>query len=139
MAAAIKVAKTLKEGQRCVVLLPDSVRNYMTKFLSNRWMADHQFLDMEVDPSVDKMPWAKRPVADLPLRQPMVVLPHVTCKEVVALMNTQGIDQLPVVNDNNEIGNVRHTHSRSHTRTIFLENAIPFVAKFLNLYAVLQL
>ena len=33
MAAAVKVAKTLKKGQKCVVILPDSVRNYMTKFL----------------------------------------------------------------------------------------------------------
>ena len=30
---AIKAAKSLKPGQRCVVLLADSVRNYMTKFL----------------------------------------------------------------------------------------------------------
>lgn len=29
MAAAVKVAKELKEGQRCVVILPDSIRNYM--------------------------------------------------------------------------------------------------------------
>ena len=33
VAAAVKAAKSLKKGQRCVVLLPDSVRNYMTKFL----------------------------------------------------------------------------------------------------------
>lgn len=29
MVAAVKVAKELKEGQRCVVILPDSIRNYM--------------------------------------------------------------------------------------------------------------
>lgn len=29
MAAAVKMAKELKEGQRCVVILPDSIRNYM--------------------------------------------------------------------------------------------------------------
>ena len=29
LAAAIKAAKTLKAGQRCVVLLPDSIRNYL--------------------------------------------------------------------------------------------------------------
>lgn len=31
MAAAVKIAKTLKKGQRLVVLFADSVRNYMTK------------------------------------------------------------------------------------------------------------
>lgn len=29
MAVAVKAAQELKEGQRCVVILPDSVRNYM--------------------------------------------------------------------------------------------------------------
>ena len=29
MAAAVQAAQTLAEGQKCVVLLPDSVRNYM--------------------------------------------------------------------------------------------------------------
>ena len=29
VAAAVKAARSLKAGQRCVVLLPDSIRNYM--------------------------------------------------------------------------------------------------------------
>ena len=29
MSVAVKAAKELKEGQRCVVILPDSIRNYM--------------------------------------------------------------------------------------------------------------
>jgi cystathionine beta-synthase len=33
MVAALKIAKELPEGKRVVVILPDSVRNYMTKFL----------------------------------------------------------------------------------------------------------
>jgi len=33
MWAALQVAKELGPGKRCVVILPDSVRNYMTKFL----------------------------------------------------------------------------------------------------------
>lgn len=39
MSAALKAAKELKEGQRCVVILPDSVRNYMWEsacFLSGK-------------------------------------------------------------------------------------------------------
>ena len=27
--AAVKAARNLKKGQRCVVILPDSIRNYM--------------------------------------------------------------------------------------------------------------
>jgi cystathionine beta-synthase len=33
-----EAAKELKAGQRCLVVLPDSVRNYMTKFLNDDWM-----------------------------------------------------------------------------------------------------
>lgn len=43
MAAALQVARELKAGQRCVVLLPDGVRNYMTKFLDDKWMEKRNF------------------------------------------------------------------------------------------------
>ncbi len=38
--AALEIAKR-KPGQRIVVILPDSVRNYMSKHLSDAWMAEH--------------------------------------------------------------------------------------------------
>eukprot|EP00817_Percolomonadidae_sp_ATCC50343_P000882 CAMPEP_0117427286 /NCGR_PEP_ID=MMETSP0758-20121206/7168_1 /TAXON_ID=63605 /ORGANISM="Percolomonas cosmopolitus, Strain AE-1 (ATCC 50343)" /LENGTH=299 /DNA_ID=CAMNT_0005212839 /DNA_START=245 /DNA_END=1144 /DNA_ORIENTATION=- len=44
VASAVKAAKSLKKGQRCVVLLPDSTRNYMTKFLSDEWMSEREFI-----------------------------------------------------------------------------------------------
>ena len=47
MSEAIKCAKSLDKGQRCVVILPDSVRNYMTKFLSNDWMIAEGFYNAE--------------------------------------------------------------------------------------------
>ena len=36
--AALQAAKTLKEGQNCVVLLADGIRNYLTKFVDDKWM-----------------------------------------------------------------------------------------------------
>lgn len=36
--ATLKAAKTLKAGQNCVVILPDSIRNYLTKFVDDKWM-----------------------------------------------------------------------------------------------------
>lgn len=38
MMAALKAATRLKKGQRCVVILPDGIRNYMTKFVDTDWM-----------------------------------------------------------------------------------------------------
>jgi cystathionine beta-synthase len=39
----LKEATRLKKGQNCVVLLPDGVRNYMTKFVEPRWMEENGF------------------------------------------------------------------------------------------------
>lgn len=46
MAVALKAAKDLKEGQRCVVLLPDGVRNYMSKMVSDHWMEARNFFSV---------------------------------------------------------------------------------------------
>ena len=45
--AALQVANTLKAGQNCVVILADSVRNYLTKFVDDKWMRDKGFLNDE--------------------------------------------------------------------------------------------
>lgn len=44
MSCALIAAKELEAGQRVVVVLPDSVRNYMTKYLSDTWMIEKNFL-----------------------------------------------------------------------------------------------
>ena len=41
--AALKAAQNLKAGQKCLVILPDGIRNYMTKFADNQWMKTHGF------------------------------------------------------------------------------------------------
>lgn len=43
MWGAVQAAKSLKEGQKCVVLLPDNIRNYMTKFISDQWLEARDF------------------------------------------------------------------------------------------------
>lgn len=43
MIAALEVAKTMSEGERLVVILPDGMRNYMTKFISDSWMQVRKF------------------------------------------------------------------------------------------------
>ncbi|MEZ4872249.1 MAG: pyridoxal-phosphate dependent enzyme [Bdellovibrionales bacterium] len=40
---ATQVAGKLKKGENCVIVLPDGIRNYMTKFLDNDWMKQHGF------------------------------------------------------------------------------------------------
>lgn len=42
---ALQVAPRLKKGEKCVILLADGIRNYMTKFMDDNWMRKHDFLD----------------------------------------------------------------------------------------------
>lgn len=44
MWGALEAAKTLKKGQKCLVILPDSIRNYMSKFVNDDWMNANGFL-----------------------------------------------------------------------------------------------
>jgi len=38
MCVALQVAKTMKKGEVLVVVLPDGIRNYMSKFVQDEWM-----------------------------------------------------------------------------------------------------
>ncbi|MCK5329781.1 MAG: pyridoxal-phosphate dependent enzyme [Candidatus Marinimicrobia bacterium] len=42
---ALQAAKNLKKGQKCIAILPDNIRNYLSKFVSDDWMKEHGFLD----------------------------------------------------------------------------------------------
>jgi cysteine synthase A len=41
--AALKAAESLEENQNCLVILPDSIRNYMSKFVNDEWMKKNNF------------------------------------------------------------------------------------------------
>ena len=43
MVAALKAASKLKNGQNCLVILADGIRNYMTKFPNDNWMEENGF------------------------------------------------------------------------------------------------
>lgn len=43
--AALQAAKRLHKGQRCLVMLPDGIRNYLSKFPDDNWMREHKFID----------------------------------------------------------------------------------------------
>ena len=43
--AALKAASTLNKGQNCLVILPDSIRNYLSGFVDDHWMDQNGYLD----------------------------------------------------------------------------------------------
>ena len=43
--AALQAARDLSSNQNCLIILPDSIRNYLTGFVSDEWMKVNQFID----------------------------------------------------------------------------------------------
>ena len=93
--ATLQCAKKMKQGQRILTILPDGVRNYMTKFLDDKWMAENRFVDE---------PWAHGEVGDLivgiPNRTLHTVYDHESVGKAVSAMKQHGISQLPVLSEN---------------------------------------
>ena len=42
--AALQAAHTLGTDENCLVILPDSIRNYLSKFVDDEWMKENKFL-----------------------------------------------------------------------------------------------
>eukprot|EP01118_Nematostelium_gracile_P017599 TRINITY_DN7576_c0_g1_i1.p1 TRINITY_DN7576_c0_g1~~TRINITY_DN7576_c0_g1_i1.p1 ORF type:complete len:509 (-),score=195.31 TRINITY_DN7576_c0_g1_i1:71-1597(-) len=101
MWAAIQACKDfgLKKGQRCVVILPDSVRNYMSKFLNDDWMSTNNFMDKvakeEKKAEVEK--WGGATIKELNLPEAVTVQSTLTCKDCLTQLQKGGFDQVPVV------------------------------------------
>lgn len=102
MAVAMKAAKSLKKGQKCVVILPDSVRNYINKFLNDEWLAERDIIEIEKE----KLWWHNEKVSSLQLSAPLSVLPHLSVEQAITIMNEEGYDQLPVIDETGKIEGV---------------------------------
>jgi cystathionine beta-synthase len=106
-AALYHAGKSLRAGQRCVVILPDSVRNYMTKALNDDWMANHGFVDGDIiqPRSYHGTWWATKRVYDLPkLNTPLTITSDVRCKDAITLLKSEGFDMVPVLDDGGVVG-----------------------------------
>jgi cystathionine beta-synthase len=89
---ALEAAQSLGEGQRCVVVLADSIRNYMSKFLSDDWMYENGFVDERITNHRGSQLtawWARKRIADLEPTSPITITPDVTCREAIEIMSAQ--------------------------------------------------
>jgi cystathionine beta-synthase len=103
MYAALQKAGSLRKGQNCVVLLPDGVRNYMTRFVDDKWMRDHGFFQTKtIDARVGDI------IAIEASSKPQLVVAEdtQTLGQVVQVMRTRGISQLPVTSGGVLVGMV---------------------------------
>ncbi len=97
--AAVEMAKKYGPNKRIVTILPDSVRNYMTKFLDQAWMRANGFTESL---------WESESVGELlrklPRREIQTASSSDTVADSVMAMKERGISQLPVVEGARLIG-----------------------------------
>ena len=97
--AAREIAREHGPDKRIVVVLPDSVRNYMTKFMDDRWMKENGFTEQG---------WETDSIEDLlrgmPPRELVTTDSADTVADSVMLMKEKGISQLPVLDGERLVG-----------------------------------
>lgn len=109
--AAVEVARRLGPGKRVVTLLPDSIRNYMTKFLDDQWMRENGFTDSRWE--TETLGGLLRTVG---ARVLITVPSSATVAQAIARMKEKGISQVPVVDEGRPVGLV--TESDLLTRLV---------------------
>jgi cystathionine beta-synthase len=105
LAAALKVAKDLTENDTVVVVLPDSVRSYLTKFIDDDWMKLNGFLDDATlaAQAKKKSQYKGATIADLNLKPVVTVKTNAKLSGVIDLLRDRGFDQIPVLNENDKL------------------------------------
>ena len=95
--AAVQIAQRLGEGKRVLTMIPDSGRNYLSKFYDDNWMLEHGFLERHAPlPTVEEVLRAKHG-GDLPAL--VTIAAHQKVGEGIDTMQRYSISQLPVVRD----------------------------------------
>jgi cystathionine beta-synthase len=96
----MQVCRDLGPDKRVVVILPDSIRNYLTKFVDDRWMRQQGFFkaDWEVGSVGDVMRTiGRRDIISLDLNDKV--------SEATAKFKQHGISQMPVL-DNGKLAGI---------------------------------
>jgi len=93
--AALAVARDYDEAATIVVLLPDTGRQYLSKFFSDAWMRQYGFLEAPDVVTVEQVLSGKG--GDLPAL--ITVKAHDKVRQAVDVLQASGISQAPVVRE----------------------------------------
>ncbi|KAF2141434.1 uncharacterized protein K452DRAFT_272312 [Aplosporella prunicola CBS 121167] len=105
MAAAVRAVKELGLGKDdvVVVVLPDSIRSYLSKFVDDDWLAANDLLpptppETQLSPisNNSKDAYGGATISSLRLKPVTTVSADSPCAEAIETMRDKGFDQLPV-------------------------------------------
>ncbi len=97
--AALEVAGRLGPDAKVLTVLPDSGRSYLSKFLDDKWMLEHGFLERSAPtPTVAELLRSKN-ADDTDVPALVTISSHQKVGEAIDVMQRYSISQLPVVRD----------------------------------------
>jgi len=140
--AAIQAIKTLNfetdPSKRVLIILPDSVRNYMSKFVSSDWMLLHKFISIEdfKKEQIYKHVTEKKSFELIPIP---TLKSNDSIEKVLKIIKNSG--QFPVIESNEIIGNfdskkLLQTILRDGKEVAFSSNLKRFINKDFMLFTV---
>lgn len=93
LSVAIKAARQLKKGDVCVVILPDGLRNYMTKMVSDNWMEARGFKE-----PINEFHcwWWDHEVSELNVPKSLSISSTTSCDIALGLLKEHNVDQAVV-------------------------------------------
>ncbi|KAH0537007.1 hypothetical protein FGG08_006179 [Glutinoglossum americanum] len=110
VAAMIRGVKdlNLRKGDIVVVILPDSIRSYLSKFVDDDWLAANDLLPPTPDSTTPSSPllgpegtlrsaFRGATIRSLRLKPVTTVLSDSPCADAIETMRDKGFDQLPVL------------------------------------------
>lgn len=92
VAAALRYAERLNEHDCVVAILPDTGRNYLSKFHNDDWMREQGFTESSGRPAT-----AGHLLASRGARELLALSPEATVEEAIALCGRHGISQVPIL------------------------------------------
>jgi cystathionine beta-synthase len=102
VAAALRYARRLTKDDLVVVLCADTGRNYLSKFLDDKWLTENKLSSEEQ---------ATHTIADLirtrGKRELVTVKPATSAAQAIDILESTGISQLPVVDNGKPVGSIQ--------------------------------
>ena len=99
ISAAVQLCKTLPADKRVLCMLPDGIKNYLTKFLSDRWMIQNGYMK-----EVETAPVAGKTLRDLHLNSVEVCQSSLSVRQVLDFMKDKRVSDVPVLDGERIVG-----------------------------------
>ena len=109
MFAALTAAKDLREDQVCVVLCPDNIRNYMTKFVVDNWL---EARNLKEPVNENCHTWWDRSIFEIfdESLNSLTLPASTSCQSVISKMQAHKVDYIPIVDTEGKLEGVATTN-----------------------------